>query len=288
MTQPDERARRAEVAELERFAKLSYRGRAVAIWESFMKERIRLAGCYQPAVAKVLGRGKWRDKAHPLAWVRRAAEAEAVTELLGSTGEKLRPLRTISDSLIRNEDGKVMSHDEKLDFYQQKESGFIKPNRRTYGIRHADDLSGLPDEDRSLTFNAKPASFGTVTYWVADYEDREYRKHSVDWHSVYRKAGLDFSEERVFEMTKLRGLSREKLIDMAPDDRSRKEIQAAARRLSRKMQSVFEAVRSLEAQADAPTAPAHTERTHERYIAPWEALRRLAGRNGVMCPIHQR
>jgi hypothetical protein len=244
--------RAVDLALLERFAELPYRGRAVRTWTGFMQQRMCLAGSYREAVVRVLKAGKWRAKAHPVAWVRSAAEAEAVKAFLGNTDRKLPGMLRMGDIRMRDNDGQPMAHDAMIERLEPKDFSCAIGNRRTRGIRPAGDVDGLPSEDRELLFDRAPGTFGSSI--DDDYEEPSRRRISpdvldsdgegVDWSKVSRKAGLDFEEERVLIETKVKGVSRDVLIAKQPDERSRRIVQAAARRLSRKMPQVGAALLS--------------------------------------------
>lgn len=255
--------RAADLALLERFAELPNHGRAVRTWIGFLQQRMRLAGSYREAVVKVLKAGKWRAKAHPVAWVRSAAEAEAVKPFLGRTGRELPGMLRMADIRMRDNDGQPMAHDAMIERLEPKDFSCTVRKRRTRGIRNAGDFDGLPNEDRELLFDVAPATCGPA---IDDAYEEPLRRRispdvldsdgeSVDWSKVSRKAGLDFEEERVLIETKVKGVSRDALIAKQPDEKSRRVVQAAARRLSRKMRQVGAALlpRAVE-EVPAPVA----------------------------------
>jgi hypothetical protein len=275
--------RAADRALLERFAERPYRGRAVPKWTGFMQQCMCLAGSYREAVVKVLKAGKWRAKADPVAWVRCAAEAEAVKAFLGSTDRKLPSMLRMADIRMRDKNGQPMAHDDMVERLEPKDSSCTLWNRRTRGMRPAGEFDGLPNEDRELFFDRAPATFGSSI--DDDYYERPVRRISpdvldsdgegVDWSKVSRKAGLDFEEERVLVETKVKGVSRDALIAKQPDEKSRKAVQAAARRLSRKMRQVGAA---LLYPADAETPTPVPTRADGPPKSAGEALRRIANR----------
>src|ERR1035438_4424221 len=170
--------RSADLALLERFAELPYRGRAVRTWAGFMQQHICLAGSYREAVVKVLKAGKWRAKAHPLAWVRSAAEAEAVKAILGNTDRELPGMLRMADIRLRDNDSQPMAHDDMIERLEPKDTSCTIWNRRTSGIRPAGDLDALRNEDRELLFDRAPAHFGSSI--DDDYEQPSKRRIAPD------------------------------------------------------------------------------------------------------------
>ena len=165
---------------------------------------------------------------------------------------------------MRDNDGQPMAHDDMIERLEPKDYSCVMRNRRTRGIRPAGDCDALPQEDRELLFDRAPATFGSsiddddlgpsrrgISPDVLD-DDGEY----VDWSKVSRKAGLDFEEERVLIETKINGVSRDALIAKQPDEKSRRAVQAAARRLSRKMGLVGAALRFPAVKKESASVPA--------------------------------
>lgn len=286
MTPLEDRIRGTEIAELECFAKLPYHGRAVAKWTWFMKERMRLAGCYRSAVAKALAAGKWRSKAHPMAWVRSAAEAETIKQILGKSEDHkyfdpAHPprLRTVSEIRKRDDSGNLMHHDAIIEALEPKEPGLS--NGRTVGIRHAGDLTG--DIDRPLRYDPNPRHYGAQDCYTEDIEDVTYRR--IDWDSFRQKAALDFDEMEVLKGTKGAGVSRDALIARQPDEKKRKRFQAAARRLARKKVLIIDALRASVIEKDGvsnlmPEPVENLRAKNGRYVPPGDVLRSLAMRHG--------
>ncbi|MGD1096111.1 MAG: hypothetical protein ABSB35_29470 [Bryobacteraceae bacterium] len=217
-------------------------------WENFMADNIGLPMCYGRGVRKVLDQGRWRTKPDPVDFIRQSAQ-RAVFASIGLKEER-KDRRTdyagnISDLRLPDfpdqDDASARGfHDRAVDFLWSKYGPSIEREDPPHRGIALDVLEPeLLDELAS----------GLVTNW----DDPDLWK--VNFDRVADKVGLDKGERKILKL-KLAGESLDSVIARQRTPEKRRAVQAARRRLDRKMPKIIEAIKAPPPSAEVSVPPA--------------------------------
>ena len=231
---------------LETAAKLGVE-QSSAIWAWIMQE-LGLGPQYFLAIREAVRQGRWRTAKNPKAYIKTVAKREALRMgLLNEDSSNLVPIgKTRSD-------GETISGEEALEYLGHEydshdaakgESGIWRAGAA--GARDPSDPVEEHESYREWLASGMPAELAIVTppseEWKATVREMNASFEGLDlearpsvrpdWNKWAAAAGLDEWEMKVLRC-RLAGVSRERAMEMAADDESRKALQAAWKRFDR-------------------------------------------------------
>lgn len=210
--------RQACIENLDRLASSSPDGLS-GEWESLLQLLNLGLDCFL-AVHKVLQQARWRNADNPIAYIKIAAKTEA---------RKMNPNIPCNDAPLIFIAGNIV--DEGAD--PEGVGAAIREERRKKGKAPLPAMEGphysLEQLDWGGERRVKEEMFANDKpglpheFWI---------KGRIDWRKLGRKAGLDPGEIEVLEY-RSQGISRDRAMEMQPDEPSRKTLQAAWKRVDR-------------------------------------------------------
>ena len=167
---------------------------------------LRLKILYLPAVQRVLEENKWRNKANPLAYIRKASLWCAIRMKLVDVPWRDERMVLAADLHYTDTDGEPIPHDEKLDLA-------LANYEARFGPRYDDG-----------SYDSSPCDRVSANL-LTDSEN-------LDWDRTAELAGLDAGERIVLDI-QLGGLGREQAFSLCHTDEDRRLLQAAWKRFVR-------------------------------------------------------
>jgi hypothetical protein len=226
-----------------------------ASWDEVLRT-LNLRTCYQPAVARVLSEGRWRNTDNPKAYVARAAANQALSMRLPDFTD--RTFRRVSGEEKAFDSGDQATRRQSISSPRYDKDGELMP----------DVVEGAAD------VGDPPSAWERIPVWL----QRDEEADAVDWHKVAqyaaRKPGMAPALGKALGL-RAAGISRPRAAAMAKSNAEAREIESAWKWIDREWDSRIAPLFHREkppviAVARSGPRPA---RGRKGFIAPWEAIR---------------